>query len=160
MRLIRKNEFELFAWLDQIVGERSSRLEDDVPVKTSNYFSLTELICSLPFGVVGVTTSLVIGVIFDLECESSSAGCRVCFMRRLWRVVRPPVSKSRSSRWPERDRVSCRWTYSSKSSSSRLLIKQFNTIRNIPNMTANRPVATNSFHHVIGLPARDFHQIH
>lgn len=102
--------------------------------------------------MVGVTTSLVIGVIFDLECDSSSAVVSVCFIRRLCRVVKPPVSKSRSKRWPERERVSCRCTYSSKSSSSRLLIKQFRTIKKTPRITANRPVATNSFHQVVGLP--------
>lgn len=110
---------------------------------------------SLPFGVaaVGVAASDVTGVIFDFECDNSSFACTVCFIRRLWRVVKPPVSKSRSSRWPERDRVNWRWTYSSKSSSSRLLIKQFNISKNMPRITANKPVATNSFHHDVGLAA-------
>lgn len=73
--------------------------------------------------------------------------------KKLWNAIkhwRTDISTytSRSNRWPDRDRVNCRWTYSSKSSSSRLLIKPFRTIKNTPKPTANKPVHTSSFHHV------------
>lgn len=47
---------------------------------------------------------------------------------------------------PDRDLVNCLCTYSSKSSSSFLLITLFKMIKNIPSPTANKPVRTSSFH--------------
>lgn len=104
----------------------------------------------------GVTTSLVAGVKFDFDNDNSLVFCNVSFKRLLWRVVKQPVSASRSRRWPDRDRVNCRCTYSSKSSSSRLLIKQFRTSKKTPKITANNPVATNSFHHEFSFPLFKF----
>lgn len=60
----------------------------------------------LPFGVVGVSASAG-GVAFDLPFGASS---RLSFVlcdgrTRVARVVRPPVSTSRSKRCPDRERV-------------------------------------------------------
>lgn len=65
---------------------------------------------------------------------------------RAWRVVRIPVSTSRSKRCPDRDLVSWRCTQSSKSSSSFRLIKQFNINKNRPKPKENKPVHVTSFH--------------
>lgn len=151
---------------------------DTICVRSSHRLLSSSRICSNRFselgvssiifegcGVVGVTNSLVTGVAtFDCDCSLTIAWCLLA-----WRVDSPPVSTSLSNRcpeiqldrvstvspshrtWqslPERDLVSCRCTYASRSLSSCLLMNEFRTIKNTPIPTANAPVKTNSLNHV------------
>lgn len=120
---------------------RSDSLASDA--SSSAICSSGESRIASPFTASALTNPCAAGSVY-VSKAAGGGRTSVARARRAFFVCIPPVSSSRSSLCPDRDLVSCRWTYSSNASSSLLVRYLWSTMRNAPIPSANRPEHTSS----------------